>query len=399
MGSSPPYDADHAPVDPSTRAVHIRAPQLDGVRPLSLPIFQSSTFAFADSASLAEALSVPDGAYSYTRHGNPTTRALEHAVADLEGGVAAVATASGMGAISVVLLARLRSGDHVVAQSALYGGTVSVLRDLSERFGVEVTFISGTAQELTEALRPNTKLLYLETIANPTTRVNDLPALAGIGREAGLTVVVDNTFASPLLFRPLEHGAHVVVHSSTKFLGGHSDVIGGIAVFAEEELYRQTWHQVLDYGASADPFAAWLTARGLQTLALRQAKQCANARVLAERLEAHPAISAVRWPGLASHPDHETAVKLLSDFGSLVSFDIAEGHEGAVRFLERVRLATLAASLGGVETLVLQPSSSTHRQLDAAGLAAAGITEGTIRMSVGIEHAEDLWADLAHALS
>ncbi|MCP3802670.1 aminotransferase class I/II-fold pyridoxal phosphate-dependent enzyme [Allokutzneria sp. A3M-2-11 16] len=397
MGSSR-YDADHDAVDPSTRAVHIRAPHLEGVRPLSLPIFQTSSFAFTDSESLADSLAGPDGSFAYSRYGNPTTRALERAVADLEGGVAAVATASGMGAISSVLLARLRSGDHVVVQSALYGGTVSVLRDISERFGVEVSYFSGAASELTEALRPNTRLLYLETIANPTTRVNDLPALARIGRDAGLTVVVDNTFASPLLCRPLEHGAHIVLHSSTKFLGGHSDIIGGVVVFAEEEHHRETWHQVVDYGASADPFAAWLTARGLQTLPLRQAKQCANARVLAERLVEHPAIGAVRWPGLASHPDHETATKLLGDFGSLVSFDIAEGHEGAVRFLERIRIATLAVSLGGVETLVVQPSSSTHRQLDAAGLAAAGITEGTIRMSVGIEHAEDLWADLANAL-
>ncbi|SDM83363.1 trans-sulfuration enzyme family protein [Allokutzneria albata] len=378
--------------------MHVRAPHLEGVRPLSLPIFQTSSFAFTDSESLADALAGPDGSYAYSRYGNPTTRALEEAVADLEGGVAAVATASGMGAISSVLLARLRSGDHVIVQSALYGGTVSVLRDLSERFGIEVSYFSGAADELAAAIRPNTKLLYLETIANPTTRVNDLPALAAIGRDAGLTVVVDNTFASPMLCRPLEHGAHIVLHSSTKFLGGHSDIIGGVVVFAEEEHHRETWHQVVDYGASADPFAAWLTARGLQTLSLRQAKQCANARVLAERLSEHPAIGAVRWPGLTSHPDHETAVKLLGDFGALVSFDIAEGHEAAVRFLERVRLATLAVSLGGVETLVLQPSSSTHRQLDASGLAAAGITEGTIRMSVGIEHAEDLWADLAHAL-
>ncbi|MFB9908464.1 trans-sulfuration enzyme family protein [Allokutzneria oryzae] len=398
MGSSQRYDADQPPVDPSTRAVHVRGPELAGLRPLSLPIFQTSSFAFSDSADLADALSRPDGSFVYSRYGNPTIRALEQAVADLEGGTAAVATASGMGAISSVLLSRLRSGDHVVVQSALYGGTVSILRDLAERFGVEVSSFSGDPGELTGAIRPNTRLLYLETIANPTTAVNDLPALAAIGREAGLTVVVDNTFASPMLCRPLEHGAHIVLHSSTKFLGGHSDVIGGVVVFAEDEHYRAAWHQVVDYGASADPFAAWLTARGLQTLPLRQAKQCENARVLAERLQAHPAVSAVRWPGLPSHPDHEVAAKLLSGFGSLMTFDIAAGHEAAVAFLERVRLAALAPSLGGVETVVLQPSSSTHRQLDEAGLRAAGITEGTIRMSVGIEHADDLWADLAQAL-
>lgn len=384
---------------PETRAVHVAAPELAGSTPLSVPIYQTSTYAFADPDVMADAMTRPDGSFNYSRLGNPTVRALENAIADLEGGVAAIATSAGMGAINAVLLSLARSGDHVIAQRCLYGGSHAALRHLAEHFGVQVTLVTGDdADEVRSALRPESKLLYLETVANPMTQVADVPALSAVAKSAGLLTVVDNTFASPILCRPIEHGADVVVHSSTKYIAGHSDVLGGVAVFADRDVHRRVWKYASELGVTADPFAAWLTIRGLATLPLRMAKQCENAEALASRLAAHQAVSAVHWPGLVSHPGHELASKMLSGFGGLLAFDLRGGRDAGREFVGRLRLATLAASLGGVETLVLHPASTSHRQLDAAGLQAAGIGDGTIRVAVGIEHADDLWADFVQAL-
>jgi len=383
-----------------TRAIHATAPELNGSRPVSVPIYQTSTFAFADPAACAAALTYPDAGFAYSRYRNPTTGALEDAVADLEGGAAAIAASSGMGAINAVLLALLRPGDHVIAQQCLYGGTYSVFTSLASRYGIDVSYITGRdPQELAAAVRPESRLLFLETIANPTVAVGDLPALLAAGRAAGLTCVVDNTFATPVLCRPIEHGADIVVHSATKYLGGHDDVTLGLVVFADREMYRALWKSSVDLGVAADPFAAWLTVRGLKTLVLRMARHCANAAFLAERLAAHPAVAAVHWPGLASHPDHTVARRLLSGYGGMVAFDVTGGREAGLRFITALRLAAMGPSLGGVETLVLHPASTSHRQLDAAGLSAAGIGEGSIRVSVGLEHPEDLWADFQQALA
>ncbi|MDX6428207.1 MAG: hypothetical protein QOE54_573 [Streptosporangiaceae bacterium] len=383
-----------------TRAVHVPVRQPTGSRPLGVPIYQGHLFAFDDADSMAAAFDGPEGAYFYSRLGNPTVRALEDAVADLEGGVGAIATGSGMGAITAVLLTLLKTGDHLIAQRCLYGGTYAAVRDLAERWGVEVTFVSGDdPEEVRAALRPNTRVLYLETIANPTTQVADLPALLAIAREAGVTGVVDNTFATPLLCRPIEHGADVVVHSATKFLCGHGDALGGIAIFADAALHRRVWDHAVELGASADPFAAWLVLRGLTTLALRMERHCSNAQLLAERLTAHPAVTRVHYPGLTAHPGHELAGRLMSGYGAVVSFELAGGREAGRTFIETVRLASLAASLGEAKTLVIHPASTSHRQLDAAALEAAGIGEGTVRIAVGIEHPEDLWADLEQALT
>ncbi|WHT22083.1 aminotransferase class I/II-fold pyridoxal phosphate-dependent enzyme [Crossiella sp. CA-258035] len=384
---------------PETRAVHITAPALPNSRPISVPIYQASNFAFDDPDALAAALDSPETGFVYSRYANPTTRALEDTVAALEGGVGAVSTASGMGAINSALLGLLRSGDHVIAQRCLYGGTFATLADLTARFGIEVTYIPGDdPAEVATAVRPNTRLLYLETIANPVTRVIDLPAFLAEGKAAGLTTIVDNTFATPLLCRPLAHGADIVLHSATKYLGGHSDITGGILAFAEEELHHKLWHHAMELGAMADPFAAWLTIRGIQTLPVRMRQHCANATVLAERLAEHPAVTAVHWPGLVSHPDHEVATRLLSDFGGMIAFELAGGREAGHAFSKGVRVVQLAASLGGVETTVLHPASTSHRQLNEEELAAAGIGAGMVRLSVGIEHVEDLWADIEQAL-
>jgi cystathionine beta-lyase/cystathionine gamma-synthase len=393
--TTPPAAALH----PETRAAHVTAPSPVHGEPLSVPIFQTTTYAFDDPDVIAEAMTRPDTGYTYTRYSNPTVRALEMAVADLEGGVAALATSSGMGAINAVLIGLVRTGDHVVAQRCLYGGSYATLTHLQEDFGVEVTFVGGAdVAEVREALRPNTRVLYLETIANPMTQVADIPVLAAAARLAGTVTVVDNTFASPVLCRPIEHGADIVIHSTTKYLGGHSDVTGGIAVFADEALYRSQWKRFIELGVTADPFAAWLTLRGLATLTLRMRQQCENAHYLTSRLADHPAVSAVHWPGMADHPSVELAERLLSDAGGVFSFDLAGGRDAGRDFVRRVRLAKLAASLGGTETLVLHPASTSHRQLSAAALTDAGIGEGTIRVAVGIEHPGDIWADFSQAL-
>ncbi|GLX49277.1 methionine gamma-lyase [Streptomyces hygroscopicus subsp. hygroscopicus] len=387
-------------MDMQTRAVQVRHdPPTAGGRPLSVPIVQSSAFAFDSAAELAEAMGGPDRAYVYSRRGNPTVRALERTLADLEGGAAAIAFASGMGAISGVLLALLRPGDHVIAGRCLYGGTYSVLSDLAARYGVDVDYISGDdPAEFARLVRPATRLLHLETIANPTGRVPDLTGLLAEARRHGVLGMVDNSLASPVLCRPIEHGADVVVHSTTKYLAGHSDVLGGVAVFADAGVRDRVWPRTVELGACADPFAAWLTLRGLPTLPLRMRQHCAGAGILAQRLAAHGRVAAVHWPWLPRHPSYDRARRLLDGGGGMVSFDLTGGREAGRAFIERVRVARLALSLGGVETLVTHPASTSHRELDDAALTAAGIGAGTVRMSVGIEHPEDLWADIAAAL-
>lgn len=384
-----------------TRAIHPPTIVPAGSRPLGTPIYQDHVFAFDDAESMAAAFDGPDGAFFYNRLGNPTVRAFEDAIADLEGGASALATASGMGAVNAVLAGLLQAGDHVIAQRCLYGGTYALLQDLAERWGVAVTYVSGSdPEEVRAALRPQTRMLYLETIANPTTQVVDLPALTSVVRDAGVLTVVDNTFATPLLCRPLEHGADVVLHSATKFFGGHADVLGGVVVFGDRALYRKVWDHAVELGASLAPFSAWVLVRGLATLSLRITRHCDNALDLARRLAGHPAVARVDYPGLTGHPQHEIARRLLDEgFGGVLAFELAGGREAGRTFIESVQLASLAPSLGDVKTLVTHPASTSHRKLDAAALAAAEIGVGTVRIAVGIEHPDDLWADFEQALS
>ncbi|RAY15848.1 cystathionine gamma-synthase [Actinomadura craniellae] len=385
---------------PETRAVHPPIPQPAAGRPLSVPLYQGHLFGYTEADTLAEAFDGPGDAYFYSRMGNPTVRALEEAVADLEGGTGALSASSGMGVISAVLLGLLSAGDHLVIQHSLYGGTHALVRDLAERRGVEVTYVSGTDPgEVRAAVRPTTRMLYLETIANPSTQVADLPALIEAAGE-GVLSVVDNTFATPLLCRPLEYGADISLHSATKYICGHADVLGGVAVFADPGVHRTVWNQFTELGPVTDPFAAWLLLRGLATLPLRIARHCSNAQELAERLAAHPAVERVHYPGLPGHPQHEVARRLLPDgAGGVLSFELTGGRDAGRAFIESVRLAALAVSLGDVKTLVMHPASTSHRMLDAEGLAAAGIGAGTVRVAVGIEHPGDLWADFEQALA
>jgi methionine-gamma-lyase len=384
-----------------TRTVHREIPSAEGSTPLGVPIYQAHTFAFSDTETMAEAFHGANAPYVYARYGNPTVDALETAVADLEGGAGAIAAASGMGAISATLWALLGTGGHVVAQDRLYGGTQSLLEALRTRWGVEVTLVDGGDPEAVRAaLRPDTRVLLLETIANPTGRVADLPALTAPARAVGATTIVDNTFATPLLCRPIEHGADIVVHSATKYMGGHSDTIGGVAVFADPGTLEAVRERTAEFGAVMDPFAAWLVARGLSTLAVRMERHCANARELAGRLAAHPAVARVHYPGVPDDPGHATARRVLDGgFGGVLAFDLAGGLAAGRSFASRIRLAALAPSLGDVRTLVLHPATTSHRELDDEGLARAGISAGLIRVSAGIEDVEDLWKDLDQALS
>jgi cystathionine beta-lyase/cystathionine gamma-synthase len=400
-GRSAPQASRRTTPSRQTAAVHFDTPPLNRTEPLGVAIHRGQVFGFSDAETMAESLAAPGEPFVYGRYGNPTVQALERAVADLEGGAAAWAAASGMGAITTTLWSLLSTGDHVVTQSCLYGGTSTVLNDLARRWGVELTVLEkDTPEELAAALRPETRLVVLETIANPTGAVADLPALAAQARAAGVLTVVDNTFATPLLCRPIEHGADIVVHSATKYIGGHADVLGGIAVFAEQAVHDSVWGRAVEYGAVLDPTAAWLLLRGLQTLGVRMQRHCANAQTLAERLAAHPAVTAVHYPGLADHPHHAGAAALLDGgFGGVLSFELLGGREAGRAFIEAVRLATLAPSLGDVKTLVMHPASVSHRKLSAEQLAQAGISEGLVRLSTGIEDAEDLWADIEKALA
>jgi cystathionine beta-lyase/cystathionine gamma-synthase len=383
----------------ATRAVHGVRPPAGAEPPLAMPIWQTSTFSFDDAEHYAHTLRQPREGFVYTRYENPTSAALEATVAELEGAAQGMATASGMGAISAVLLSLAGAGDHLVAQRALYGGTYSLLTTVAARLGIEVSLVDvADLAGVEAALRPTTRALYAETIANPTMAVADLPALAKLAGAAGVPLVVDNTVASPYLCRPVEHGAAVVVHSATKYLGGHNDVVGGLALFADAELHNRAWHTMIDLGASADPFASWLVLRGVKTLALRMRCHSANAAALSELLAGHPKVTGVHWPGLPAHPSHEVAARVLDGFGGFLSFDLAGGRDAGRRFIEATRLAKLAPSLGGPETLVSHPASTTHRQLDAAALAAAGIGSGMVRVSCGLEDAEDLIADFTDAL-
>jgi O-acetylhomoserine/O-acetylserine sulfhydrylase-like pyridoxal-dependent enzyme len=383
----------------STRAIHARAQPLPAERSLATPIWQTSTFAFDDAEHYAHTLRQPRQGFVYTRYENPTTSVLEATVADLEGAAEGLATASGMGAIATALLSLASAGDHLVAQRDLYGGTFSLLAHVAPRFGIDVTFVDAADPDAARAaMRQSTRAVYAETIANPTMTVADLPGLAEVAADAGVPLVVDNTVASPYLCRPIEHGAAVVVHSATKYLGGHNDVVGGIALFAEPERHAAAWRELLDLGACADPFAAWLVLRGVKTLALRMRRHGDNARLLAELLAAHPKVERVYWPGLPTHPTHRLATKLLDGDPGLLSFDLTGGRDAGRRFIEATRVAALAPSLGGLETLVSHPASTTHRQLDADALTAAGIGAGMVRVSVGLEDGPDLADDFTQAL-
>lgn len=369
-------------------------------RGLAPPIYQTATFAFDDVDDFAAvARSKIDGGYLYSRWANPTVDAIGEVIADLEGAGATACFASGMGAITGAIAPFVQAGDHIVASSQLYGGTAGLFGGAFARAGIGVTKLNvNDLASIEAAITPQTRVLYFEMIGNPTVDVADLDALVAIARARGIMSIVDATFTPPCLLRPIEHGVDLVVHSATKYLGGHSDITAGVVSGTAEHI-AQIRHAQMDTGAILAPFDAWLLNRGVQTLDLRMERICANALALARMLEEHAAVSQVLYPGLPSHPQHGLAVKLLGDrFGGMLACDLTGGLAAGRRVMERVRVAAAAASLGGTKTLITHPASVTHTQLTPDQRAAVGITDGMLRMSVGIEDIADLLEDLDEAL-
>jgi methionine-gamma-lyase len=364
------------------------------------PIYQSSTFSFESADHGARCFSGESDGYIYTRLGNPTIGELEKAVAALENGYGGIATSSGMGAITVVYMHYLGAGSHIVSHDAVYGPARVVLETLFAKFGVESTFVDTTNIELVRAaIRPNTKLLYTETPANPTIGISDLKALVNIAHENNIPICVDNTFCSPYLQRPIELGVDIVVHSMTKFINGHADIVAGMIVTKTEEDYRAIRPVMANMGCNMDPHQAFMTRRGLKTLGIRIDRAQENAKKIAEYLDLHPKIEWIMYPGLKSHPQYELAKEQMDGPGAMMSFGVKGGYDAGKKMMDHVKLALLAVSLGGIETLIQHPASMTHSKMSAEARTKAGISDGLVRFSIGIEDVEDIIADLDQALS
>ncbi len=387
-------------LDKATKPIHAGHLTHPVYGEVSVPIFQTSTFAFPSADEGAARFSGADPGYIYTRLGNPTVHALEENLAELENGYGALATATGMAAITTLFLSLLNQHDHLLAGDCLYGPTEVVIEAELPRFGIATTLVdTSDLSALASALRPNTRMIYLETPANPTMKITDLKGAAAIAHQHGALLAVDNTFCSPYVQRPLELGADLVVHSLTKYLSGHSDVLGGMIIANNEMLFRRIKKTLTLFGATMDPHQAWLILRGVRTLPLRLAKAQENALKLAEFLANHPKVTWVRHPGLPHHPQHALAKKQMDGFGAMLCFGVAKGREGARILLNQVRLITLAVSLGGVESLIEHPASMTHASLSPQRREQAGIRDELVRLSVGCEDFSDLRADLDQALN
>ena len=393
----------------NTRAVHLPDAPTPTQQPLGTPVYRTAAFQFGNAEEYRAVLNDELPGYSYSRIDNPTVDAFARAVAALEGvnlprWPAAQAFASGMAAISAVFWTFARAGAHVVAPAAVYGGTYGLLRNVMSRFGVETSFVDiADLGAVSDALQPATRIVYAETIANPTTTVADLRRLSELAHDAGALLVVDSTLAPPVICRPLEHGADLVIHSATKYIGGHSDATGGV-VTGRIELISNIRAVRVDTGGCLSPDEAFLLRRGLETLPLRVRRACATASVFAAALSRHPNVMRIDYPGLPTHAGHETARRLFDAgpegvrFGAIVTVTPHGGREAGVAFADKLRLATVATSLGGTHTKVSHVATTTHRQLDGRALAAGGIDPGAVRFSIGLEDAEDLISDAYVAL-
>jgi methionine-gamma-lyase len=382
-----------------TLAVHAGQAVDQATGSVAPPLYQTSTFAFASCDQGAQRFAGQEDGFIYTRMGNPTVGRLEEAISTLEGGAGGISTSSGMAALCTVLFALLKAGDHVVGTSSVYGPSrVVIERDFS-RFGIESSFVdTSDLAALEAAIRPSTRLVLIETPANPTMILSDIRAVAEIVHRHGALLMVDNTFASPILQRPLELGADIVMHSMTKFINGHTDVVAGMIVPGSQELMSRLHPVHLYLGACMDPHQAWLALRGLRTLAMRVQRSQENAEKVAAFLEQHAKVEWVRYPGLESHPQHKLAMQQMDGPGALISFQVKGGFEAGKRLLDSVKLMTLAVSLGGIETLIQHPSSMTHAAMAKEDRLTAGISDGLVRVSVGCEGCDDLIADFESAL-
>ena len=366
---------------------------------VNVPIFQSSTFEFESAEEGARCFLGESDGYIYTRLGNPTINALEKIVAGLEGGFGGIGTSSGMGAINTVYMALLSKGDHMISSDAVYGPSRVIMEEHYSRYGVESTYVTTSdISNIKKAIKPNSKVLFIETPANPTVEITDIKACAEIAKEHGLILVVDNTFSSPYLQRPLELGADVVLHSMTKFINGHADIVGGMVVAKTREMYKKLRSMMTALGCNLDPHQSYLVIRGLKTLAIRIDRAQQNAQKIAEYLEKHPKVEWVRYPGLPSHPQYELGKKQMDGPGALISFGLRGGFEAGKTMMNNVKISILAVSLGGVESLIEHPASMTHSKVSKEDKQKAGITDGLVRYSAGIEDINDLLWDLEQAL-
>lgn len=383
-----------------TQCIHGPEKPNDPHGALSAPLYQTSTFSFANAAQGAARFAGEEQGFIYTRLGNPTTQELEQKVAQLENCEAAAATATGMGAVSASVLSFLQQGDHLVASSALYGCTFAFFAHMLPRFGIEVTFVDMTNEaELRGAVKANSKMIFAETPINPTMAVLDLSLIADVAKQHQLISVIDNTFLTPLLQQPTSFGIDIVVHSATKYLNGHGDVVAGLVCGTEEYINLIKMTVLKDIGATISPHDAWLINRGLKTLAVRMERHCASAQVVAEYLEQHPLVSQVYYPGLKSHPGHQFIGSQMKAAGGVIAFEIKGSLEDGETFINNTQLCTLAVSLGDAETLIQHPASMTHSPYTPEERAAAGISDGLIRLSVGLEDVNDIINDLKTAFT
>jgi methionine-gamma-lyase len=382
-----------------TRLIHA-GHHPDSTGAVTVPIYQTSTFAFRNARHGAALFQGEADGYIYTRLGNPTIGALEECVAELENGYAGIATSSGMGAVSVVYMALLQQGAHMVSTASVYGPSRGLVEKHLSRFGVQATFVDTTdLDKVRRAIRPETRLVYVESPSNPAMQVTDIAAVAGIAHGAGCLLAVDNTFASPYLQKPLDLGADITLHSVTKFINGHADVVGGIIVTKTEDVYRRLRPLMITLGCNMDPHQAYLVLRGVKTLGIRVERAQQSAMTIARWLESRPEVAWVRYIGLPSHPQHELAKRQMSGFGAMISFELKGGIEAGRSLMDHVEVATLAVSLGGVETLIEHPASMTHTGMSREDRLEAGITDGLVRYAVGLENVEDLIEDLEQALA
>ncbi len=383
-----------------TQCIHGPEKPNDPHGALSAPLYQTSTFSFANAAQGAARFAGEEQGFIYTRLGNPTTQELEQKVAQLENCEAAAAAATGMGAVSASVLSFLQQGDHLVASSALYGCTFAFFAHMLPRFGIEVTFVDMTNEaELRGAVKANSKMIFAETPINPTMAVLDLSLIADVAKQHQLISVIDNTFLTPLLQQPTSFGIDIVVHSATKYLNGHGDVVAGLVCGTEEHINLIKMTVLKDIGATISPHDAWLINRGLKTLAVRMERHCASAQVVAEYLEQHPLVSQVYYPGLKSHPGHQFIGSQMKAAGGVIAFEIKGSLEDGETFINNTQLCTLAVSLGDAETLIQHPASMTHSPYTPEERAAAGISDGLIRLSVGLEDVNDIINDLKTAFT
>ncbi|MBS7525228.1 aminotransferase class I/II-fold pyridoxal phosphate-dependent enzyme [Fusibacter paucivorans] len=379
----------------NTKAIHYGAIHDKQFGAHVSPLYQTSTFVFEDCAQGGDRFAGRDNGYKYTRLGNPNTREVASRLAALDETDAGLYTSTGMSAVSTALLGLMQAGDHFIAADCLYGGTVAVINKVITKYGIEMDYVKiNDTEAFQSAFKANTKVVYIETPANPTMELIDIEAVAAMAHAHGALLVVDNTFMTPYLQKPVKLGADVVVYSVTKYINGHGDVVGGIITGKQCYIDQINNPHLLNLGGTGSPFDAWLVARGLKTLGIRMERHCENAMAVAKYLESHSKVAKVYFPGLETFPQHDLAKRQMSNFGGMIAFELEGGYAAGEKLLNNLELISLAVSLGGVDSLIQHPASMTHAAVPPEERLSAGITDGLVRISVGIEDLEDILADL-----